>query len=299
MKKIFVMGAAAMDTIVKVKEFPQLDSIAAPLEVVRTPGGSTANVAVGLARMGNSPEFLGCCGDDPDGALLKASFIEECVGIGGLLSDPQWRTPGAFIAVNAEGERVMYSLGGDALYTDPVQLDKAALSTASALYIGEAFSSVAAEAADAVHSAGGKVFFGPGGVMCSFGLEELAPTIACCDVLFLSHSELTQLTSAPIDEGAAQLLSMGAKVVVVTDGSRGAHHYTARQHTSVAALKVNAVDTTGAGDAFTSAFIHSELSGADAQSSLQFACKAAAYAITKIGGRCSPTIDQITNWRIQ
>lgn len=291
------MGAAAMDTIVKVKEFPGVDSIAAPLEVLRTPGGSTANVAVGLARLGNSCEFLGCCGEDADGSLLRASFLEEGVGISGLLSHPDWRTPGAFIAVNPEGERIMYSLGGDALYTEPGQLSSSDLSTADAIYIGEAFSEVAVDAAAKVHDAGGKVFFGPGGVMCSFGIDELTPVIACCDTLFLSRSELAQLTGQGIDQGAEKLLSIGAKAVVITDGSRGAHRYTREGHASASAFKVTPVDTTGAGDAFTSAFIHSELSGADPESSLQFACKAAAYAITQTGGRCSPTIDQINNWR--
>ncbi len=292
------MGAAAMDTIVKVEEFPGLDSIAAPLEVLRTPGGSTANVAVGLSRLGNSCEFLGCCGEDTDGKLLKDSFIEEGVGIAGLLSQPDWRTPGAFIAVNPAGERIMYSLGGDALYTEPSQLNGSDLASADAMYIGEAFSEVAAEAAARIHSAGGKVFFGPGGVMCSFGLEELAPIIACCDVLFLSRSELAQLTEGDIDSGAEKLLSMGAKSLVVTDGSKGAHHFTSEEHISVSALKVTPVDTTGAGDAFTAAFIHSTLSGMAPEAALQFACKAAAYAITKTGGRCSPTIDQINDWRI-
>lgn len=299
MKKVYVLGAAAIDTIVKVKDFPQLDSIVSPLEVLRTPGGSTANVAVGIARMGNKAEFLGCCGEDADGKLLKDSFLEENVGISGLLSSPAWRTPGAFIAVNAQGERVMYSLGGDALYTDPKQLDAMDFSDASAIYIGEAFSSVGVEAAKRVHGAGGKVFFGPGGVMCSFGLEELTPVIACCDTLFLSHSELTQLTGESIEGGAEKLLSLGAKAVVVTDGSRGAHRYDSEGHASASAYKVTPVDTTGAGDAFTSAFIHSELSGSSPESALQFACKAAAYAITKTGGRCSPTIEQINNWRIQ
>lgn len=293
------MGAAAMDTIVKVEKFPGVDSIAAPLEVLRTPGGSTANVAVGLSRLGNSCEFLGCCGEDSDGKLLKDSFLDEKVGISGLLSHPDWRTPGAFIAVNPQGERIMYSLGGDALYTDPAQLNGSDLTSADAIYIGEAFSGVAAEAAARIHDAGGKVFFGPGGVMCSFGLKELAPTIACCDTLFLSRTELAQLTEDNIDSGAEKLLAIGAKAIVVTDGSKGAHRYTSQGHISVPALKVTAVDTTGAGDAFTAAFIHSELSGASPENALQFACKAAAFAITKTGGRCSPTMDQINDWRIQ
>jgi len=284
---------------VKVENFPELDSIVSPLEVLRTPGGSSANVAVGIARMGNQAEFLGCCGDDSDGKLLKDSFIEESVGTSGMLSDPAWRTPCTFIAVNKKGERVMYSLGGDALYTDPSQLSGIDFSDAAAIYIGEAFSSVGVEAAKQVHNAGGKVFFGPGGVMCSFGLEELTPIIACCDTMFLSHSELTQLTGKDLDEGADQLLALGAKAVVVTDGSRGAHRYTNEYRASASAYKVTPVDTTGAGDAFTSAFIHSELTGAEPEDSLQFACKAAAYAITKTGGRCSPTIDQINDWRIQ
>ena len=293
MARILVLGAAAMDTVVRVNAFPKTDDIVYPNKVLRVPGGSAANVAVALARLGAEVSFLGTIGADADGQAIEQAFHNERVDTTHLIRIANGSTAGAFIAVDSKGERVMYSLGGDAVYTDVSQLTGIDF-TADALYIAEAFSEVGVFAANCVHERGGKVFFAPGGVMCSYGLEELLPLIACSDAMFVSLAELSALTGQQdTAAGSAILLAAGTKAVIITQGSRGASIHTQDGSLFVAANAVKAVDTTGAGDSFAGAYLFSELRGDEPLKRLAFANRCAAFAVTRLGARTSPRLSEI------
>lgn len=293
MPRVLVLGAAAMDTIARVREFPQTDGIVYPEEVLRLPGGSAANVAVALARLGAEVSFLGTVGADADGETIRQSFLGEGVDVSALVALPCGRTAGAFIAVNANGERVMYSLGGDAVYTDVSQLDGADFAC-GALYIAEAFTQVGLEAAKRARAHGAKIFFAPGGVLCGFGLAELLPLVRAADTLLLSEPELALLTGKTnAKSGADDLFASGAKAVAVTQGARGASLFLPEGFFSVPAEKANVVDTTGAGDAFAGAYLFSELRGDAPKARLAFAGRCAAYACGRVGARTSPHLSEV------
>jgi len=293
MSRILVLGAAAMDTFARVRSFPKTDDIVSAEAVLRTPGGSAANVAVALARLGADVSFLGAVGPDADGDAIAAAFEAERVDTNGLLRVPGGRTAGTFIAVDVNGERIMFSLGGDAVYTDVSQLGGVDFS-ADAVYIAEAFPDVGVEAASRVRENGGRVFFAPGGVMCGYGLNELKPLIRICDTMIISIPELTTLTGrTDVRSGAEALFSAGARELVVTQGSHGAGIYARRGFVFAPALSAKVVDTTGAGDAFAAAYLFSELRGDAPKARLAFANRCAAFAVSRAGARTSPRADEI------
>ncbi|MEN6339195.1 MAG: carbohydrate kinase family protein [Clostridiaceae bacterium] len=293
MAHVLVLGATAVDTVVRVPAFPKTDDIVFPNEVLRVPGGSAANVAVALARLGAAASFLGTVGADSDGETIRAAFLSERVDASRLISLPNGRTAGAFIAVNAKGERVMYSLGGDAVYTDVSQLAGVDFAC-DALYIAEAFTEVGLESAARAKAHGAKVFFAPGGVMCGFGLDELLPLIKEADAVLLSEPELETLTGKTEAQlGADALFASGAKAIVVTQGSRGASLFQPHGVVSVPAAKATVVDTTGAGDAFAGAYLFSELRGDVPKERLVFASRCAAFACSRVGARTSPRLEEI------
>ena len=82
MARVLVLGAAAVDTVVRVPAFPKTDDIVFPEEVLRVPGGSAANVAVALARLGTEVSFLGTVG--ADGTI--DAHAAEVLGVG--VGDP-------------------------------------------------------------------------------------------------------------------------------------------------------------------------------------------------------------------
>lgn len=288
MAKWITMGAAAVDTIVQVPHLPKADEIVYPLSIEQYPGGSTANIAVGLSRLGETVSFFGKAGDDANGKVICDSFKEDGVDTTYLKIEPGNASGGAFIAVDTDGERVIYSLGGNTLYESWNQIDPAAFDGVEGLYIGETFDEVGVEAAKLAHKHGATVFFGPGGIMCGYGLEYLGVVLAETDYLLVNLPEALTLSGCDTKEAAIEcLLNAGAKNLILTEGKHGAGCYSKDGYCHAPAFPVKAVDTTGAGDTFTAGFLHAMSLGWKTEQALRYAAACAATAVQAVGARSS------------
>ena len=288
MAKWVAMGAAAVDTVVKVSHLPEPDEIVYPESIDRYPGGSSANVAVGLSRLGDSVTFLGKIGDDEAGKIICESFQTDGVITDYLKLEHGKRSGGAFVAVDTNGERVIYSLGGTTLYESWDELDMAAFDGMEGLYIGETFSEVGCKAAFFAKGKKVPAFFGPGGIMCSYGMEYLSGVLQATDYLLVNLPEAFSLSGCQTKEDAIRrLLDAGVKNVLLTEGKNGAGCYCRENRHFVPAYSVHAVDTTGAGDSFTAGFLNGTLRGWSVERSMQFGSACAAVAIQKMGARSS------------
>ena len=286
MAKWITMGASAMDTILKVPHLPKADEIVFPISIDQFPGGSTANIAAGLGRLGEEVVFFGKAGDDEAGRIIKESFHDDGVNTDHLAIVPGNRSGGAFIAVDTEGERVIYSLGGNTLYESWDQIDTKAFEGLNGLYIGETFAEVGAEAAKLAHEKGAVVFFGPGGIMCGYGMEYLAPILAETDYLLVNLPEAKTLSGCEEKESAIKtLLSAGVKNLVLTEGRKGSGCYSENSFCTAESFSVEAVDTTGAGDSFTAGFLSAKLRGMETADCLCFGAACAAQTVQKVGAR--------------
>ena len=295
MAKWITMGAAAVDTIVKVPHLPKADEIVYPLSIEQYPGGSTANIAVGLSRLGESVSFFGKAGDDANGKVICDSFREDGVDTAYLKIEPGNSSGGAFIAVDSDGERVIYSLGGNTLYERWDEIDPASFDGVEGLYIGETFDEVGVEAAKLAHKHGAKVFFGPGGIMCSYGLEYLGVVLEHTDYLLVNLPEAKTLSGCDTKEAAIErLLEAGAKNLILTEGKNGSGCYSRDGAITAPAFPVKAVDTTGAGDTFTAGLLHALSENFTIEQALRFAAACAATAVQSVGARSSmPTAAQM------
>lgn len=299
MAKWITMGAAAVDTIVKVPHLPKADEIVYPLSIEQYPGGSTANIAVGLSRLGENVSFFGKAGDDANGKVICDSFREDGVDTTYLKIEPCNSSGGAFIAVDSDGERVIYSLGGNTLYERWDEIDPKSFDGVEGLYIGETFDEVGVEAAKLAHKHGAKVFFGPGGIMCSYGLEYLGVVLEHTDYLLVNLPEAKTLSGCDTKEAAIEkLLGAGAKHLILTEGKNGSGCYTKDGAITAPAFPVKAVDTTGAGDTFTAGLLHAMSIDMPIEQALRFAAACAATAVQSVGARSSmPTAAQMeTVW---
>lgn len=165
---VVVLGDAAVDWVAPVDELPRRDDIVVAHSCQRFPGGSAANVAVGLARLGHRVSFIGKLGDDENGQLLLAAFEEEGVDTQGVIVRPDCTTSSCFIAVDGTGDRMIVALPRNSFIEHPNELDLEKLEQAQAVYIGPAYSDVAQVAARVARRGGGTVFYAPGG----FAAEE-------------------------------------------------------------------------------------------------------------------------------
>ena len=174
---VVVLGAPAVDLVARVDQLPRRDGIVLARSYERFPGGSPANVAVGLARLGYQVGFLGKLGDDEHGRLLLESFDQEGVDRQGVIVEAGRPTSTCFIALDDRGERMIVALPGVAVIERPDELDLNCLHGAQALYVGPSYAEVATLAAAVTHEDGGTVFYAPGGVRGPEDLEALRPVI--------------------------------------------------------------------------------------------------------------------------
>jgi sulfofructose kinase len=106
------------------------------------------------------------------------------------------------------------------------------------------------------------------------------------DIVFFSAGGLKLATGLdePVD-GARQVLELGPKQIIVTQGAKGAYGVTRGEVIFSPAFHVDVVDTTGAGDCFHGAYLSGELHGVPLAPRLRFANAAAALSVQKMGAR--------------
>ncbi len=285
--QVVVLGGAAMDWIAQVKALPPKDGLALARSYARFPGGSAANVAVGVARLGHRVGFVGKLGDDENGQALFRAFEQEGVDTGAIVVEAGRPTATCFIGLDAQGDRVIFALPGAALVETVAELDLAYVSRGRVLYIGPAYAEVATAATTAAREKGATIFYAPGGAWGTDGLADIRPILSVVDVLLVSHAEATALTGqTPPAESARLLGQAGPSVVVETWGERGTLVLVNGRITQAPAFPVADVrDTTGAGDAFAAGLIAGFLEGLDWETAARMGCAVAALKIQHVGAR--------------
>jgi len=280
-----VLGGAAVDWVARVDALPERDSLVLARSCERFPGGSAANVAVGLARLDRRVGFVGKLGDDEHGRLLMEAFEQEGVDTRGVIVETGRPTAACFIAVDDRGERMIVALPGAAVIERIKELDLDYVRGARAVYIGPSYPEVATTTAAAVRESGGTIFCAPGGVHVP--VEILGPILERTDVLLVSRTEALALTAQTSpDEAARALREMGPQIVVETLGPDGALVASGAGLIRVPAFEVtDAQDTTGAGDGFAAGLIAGFLEGLNWEAAARMGCAVAALKIRHLGAR--------------
>lgn len=293
--QIIVLGDVAVDRAVEVDALPNRGALALARSCERFAGGSAANVAVGLARLGHRVDFLGQIGDDENGRFLLNAFEREGVDTRGLVTLPGYETPACLVVLEDGGDHFIIVLPRDHDVHRLHDPDLSRLTEAAAIHIGPSHTDVARRAAAQAREHGALVFYAPGGLARALGRAALQPVLKLVDGLFVSGSEAFALTDRPTPEEAARaLLAAGPAVVVETTGVEGALVATDDALYRVPVVPVSdARDTTGAGDAFAAGFIAAYLRGFDWEVAGHIGSAVAALKIRHLGARTGlPTWDE-------
>ncbi len=292
------MGAAAVDWVARVEEMPSLDGISYADQYAPVPGGSGGNVAEGVTRLGHTARFLGLLGDDEGGRMLMQTFESAGVDTSCIRVKEGQRSAACFIAVDRHGQRMIFSLGGVAIYDQLTDISAAGLEQVKILYIADAYLEIA-RAAISKLAPGAQVVFNPGGLMVASGKEELQPILECTDILVVSRVEAEALTGCSGPEQACRDLALtGPKEILLTLGERGVLVADRKNLILVPAIPVeHVVDTTGAGDAFSAGVIAGLLEGMSLEQAARLGCAVAAHKIRHFGSRNGlPDRAQIHSW---
>lgn len=303
---LLVVGSANADLTVGVERRPSAGETVLGSDLAIRPGGKGANQAVAAARLGARTALLARVGDDAHGRLLTEALREAGADTSGVAVG-DGPTGVALITVDPSGDNgIVVSPGANHRLTPDDVADAHALvagATVVSLQLEIPLETVAAAARSAA-AAGSRL------MLNLSPPAELPPDVlAVCDPLVVNEHEARWLlettpkeAGAGLPEGngapetwAAALLERGPRSIVVTLGPAGALvAEQGREPVRVPSPAVEAVDTTGAGDAFTGALGRQLGRGGELVEAVRFAVRVGAVAVTGAGAQESyPSADRL------
>ena len=296
---IVIIGSVNMDLVLRVPRMPLPGETLAGDKFMTIPGGKGANQAVACARLaapGTSVAMVACVGDDAFGSQMRDSitacgiddrYIDEVAGEAtGIAS--------IMVDANAQNSIVIAAGANGRLDVERIERARPLIEQAAIVLLQlEVPMPTVIHSIELAHALGKTVVLNPAPAQAL--PRELLQKI---DYLILNEIEAAMLAeeqSEDIPLLARKLHALGARNVVVTLGEKGVYgSFADGQQRHLPARKVQAVDTTAAGDTFIGGFIGAIAQGRDQFDAIAYAQAAAALSVTRVGAQTSiPTRDEV------
>ena len=310
MHNIYVIGDANVDIIVPYPRFLNEERTLIDYPNPQLAGGGTsANTAVALAKLGLPVSFLGTIGEDQYGKYIQKDFEEQGVDTTDLIVDPDLNTVGVFAFIDENGERYLWGWprvdqAFKVLERDKVPFEKI-------------------EAADWVHSSGMSLVYDTSaraeiieifiksdeaGVPTSFDLNLRVDNGALDPEYEKAVREVIRYTTYLLGSGNDEFKYLGegrdwrenakalvtdARCVIVRNGKEGSYSFSCEGEEYVPAFTVKVEDTVGAGDVYNAGFISGRLAGKSMRDCLVLGNAVSGYTVMRKGARNSPDTEEL------
>ena len=285
--KITVVGSFAVGMTIRSPTLPIFGQTLLGTDFDMGPGGKGSNQSVAAARLGADSALVAYVGSDALATIAHDLYMAEGVSRAHVRALPDRATGVGFIILNTEGNNfIILDMGAnDAM--DAAAVDAAGVRIGESdvvMTVLEIPDAAAHRALELGRAAGARTILNPAPARAlpatMFGLV---------DILTPNESELRILLGLPPDDPssshdlAKQLRVRGVGTVVVTLGGRGALILSDSYDMTIPAMKVDVVDTTGAGDAFNAGLAVALAEGRDLPDAVRFAVASGALACTRLG----------------
>ncbi|SMY34742.1 Ribokinase [Photobacterium malacitanum] len=304
MNKLVVLGSVNADHVLQVPSFPRPGETLHGCNYQVIPGGKGANQAVAAARLHADIGFIACVGDDSFGINIRENFKIDGIDITAVKMQPNCPTGIAMIQVSDSGENsICLSAEANAKLTaTAIAPDLERIRQADYLLMQLETPLCGIEkAAQVAKAANTVVILNPAPARALS--DEL---LACVDIITPNETEAEVLTGITVtDADSAQraanvLHAKGIKTVMITLGAKGVWLSQNGNGDIIAGFRVEATDTTAAGDTFNGAFVTGLLEDLPLESAVKFAHAAAAISVTRFGAQTSiPTRDEVDDFLAQ
>jgi 2-dehydro-3-deoxygluconokinase len=259
-------------------------------------GGDTSNFAISAARQGASAGYLSALGDDAHGRMLRELWDREGVDHSGVATDPDAFTAIYFVTHDAAGHHFSFMRAGSAASRmTPARLPRERIEAAKVLHLSGISLAISPAACDTAYAA--IAIARAAGVQVSFDTNlrvklwpidraraVMTDVMRHCDICLPSLEDITAITGlSDPDALVDHCLMLGAKVVALKLGKRGAIVADGGQRHRLAAHPCQPVDATGAGDTFGGALVARLVAGDDLRSAGRYAVVAAALSTEGYG----------------
>jgi sugar/nucleoside kinase (ribokinase family) len=262
-----------------------------------TVGGSGAILACGAARLGLRVAIVGVVGDDLFGAFMRERLVERGVDVSGLVVDPELPT-GLTVVLSGDTDRAILTSLGTISALRAQMIDRKVLASARHVHVSSFFLQRGLvpdlpELFAEVHASGATTSLDPNWDPSEGWDGGLGDLLASVDVLMPNEMEATRLAHTSDLEIAIAVLRQHVTTVVVKAGDRGAVAVGSGGRATAPALRVAAVDTTGAGDSFDAGFLAATLGGESLERCLAIANACGALSTRATGGvDAQPTMQE-------
>lgn len=296
MKNIVVIGSSNTDMVVKTSHLPAAGETVLGGEFMMNAGGKGANQAVAAARYGERVVFVARVGDDMFGRQTLESLRRDGIDTSCVRVDSDRMSGVALISVNAEGENSIVVASGANMALGREDIDRAAEEIRRAdvvLMQLEVPMATVEYAAEAAAAAGVPVILnpapapaGPLGAGLLSRIDVITPNRS--EAARISGIEVTDMASAR--RAAEAIHAMGTRRVIITLGGEGSLIYDGGEFEHIGATRVEAVDTTAAGDTFNGVLAVGVAEGLSLARAAREASVAAAISVTRMGAQtAAPT----------
>ncbi len=293
MKKLVVIGSSNMDLVVSTEHFPLPGQTVMGNKFMTNFGGKGANQAVAASLLGGDVTFICKVGNDNYGREMIEKFQKDGIDTQYVTATDQAATGIAVITVDANGENTIVVASGanGLLASEDIRNAEPAISQADVLLMQlETPIEPLCTAAQMAHEKGKYVILNPAPAPKAPLPSDLLRHI---DLIIPNETEATSITGVEISDlqsaerAMKALKELGAKDAMITLGEKGVLAYEDVKVKLFPACKVQAIDTTAAGDTFCGALSVAICQGREMKEAIAFANKAAAYTVQHEGAQCA------------
>lgn len=310
-KKVLVIGDANVDLLVRLpRTGPDGEKVFPEPQICG--GGSAANTAFALAKLGLDVDFLGMVGEDSYGEMVDREMAAAGIGTEQLQRDAALHTVCVFAFIDEKGERSLWPWPREAqsfLYLDRDKINWRVLETADWLHAsGMVFSGdtsarkVVIELLRRADELGLPASFDLNIRLENDGMNPgsreaiLEAMRHCRYVLGSAEEEFACLRSGErAGDGLAEAESFATdkRIVIARQGAKGSTAFSAGGSCRAPAIPAQVADTVGAGDAYNAGFIAACLNGKTLEEALLWGNGAGSYAVSHNGGRNTATLREL------
>jgi len=303
MSKIVVIGSSNTDMVIKAKHLPRPGETILGGSFLMNPGGKGANQAVAAAKLGGDVVFVARVGDDLFGREAIEGFKRTGIDTGFVVIDPVNPSGVATITVDDSGENCIAVASGANNALSPADVDRAEDRIKEASYI---LMQLETPLATIEHAAALGRRLGKTVILNPAPAQELSDELlAGIDIITPNESEAELLTGVKVSceasakEAAEALRTKGVGIVIITMGAQGAFVLSDDFCGVVPSRKVEAMDTTAAGDTFNGALAVALAQGMKIHEAVKFSNQAASVSVTRMGAQSStPLLSEVEELRL-
>ena len=288
---IVVIGSSSVDLIMKMSRLPAVGETITDAVFMETFGGKGANQAVAAARAGGDVSFVNCVGDDDSSRRMVEHFRDEGINADFVFPEKGISCGKALVMIGEQGANYLSVAPGANYKLTSQHIDKAtSLITAASIVVlqFEILPETLKHVLDVCAKHGKKVMwnYAPAREIDKEYLRKVS-------ILVVNEVEAEMLSGVKVVEdesvqrAAQTLLSLGCETAIITLGAKGSYVASSGIEEWIPAFKVDAVDSTAAGDVYCGCLAVALSEGKTLSASARFASAAAAIAVTRLGAQPS------------